>query len=259
MNTVLWSKESGIATIILNRPHVLNAVDRELAEDALRIFAEVAADKDVRVAVLTGAGKAFCAGGDLAYMQEHNTTAAQAREFIALAGNVTRSICELQKPVIGMINGVAAGIGANFLLACDLAVAASSFRFGQSFAKVGLMPDGGGHYFLPRAVGLSKAKELMFTGKLLDAAAALQLGLVNRVAPDDKLGEETYALARELAAGPPLALAMIKRTLAAALENDLNTVLDMEASSQALLLQTEDAREGIASFAERRAPKFTGA
>ena len=258
MNTVLLDKKDGIATITLNRPQALNALNQELLDDAFQAFADVEADDSVRVVVLTGAGKAFCAGGDLAYLRDHSSTPAEARAFIAQAGKLTQTICSLPKPVIGMINGVAAGAGANYMLACDIVMAAASFRFGQSFSKVGLVPDGGGHYFLPRLVGLAKAKELMFTAKLIDATTAQQMGLVNHVIEDALLAEQTYALARELAAGPPLALALIKKNLAVALESSLDAVLEMEATTQGLVLMSEDAREGIAAFTERRAPQFTG-
>lgn len=258
MHTVLLEKKDGIATITFNRPGSLNALNRELVEDALAAFADAGADEDIRVVVLTGAGKAFCAGGDLAYMRDHVKTNAEVYAFISLAGTLTRTICTLPKPVIGMINGVAAGAGANYMLACDITVCAASFRFGQSFAKVGLVPDGGGHYLLPRLIGLPRAKELMFTGKLLTAAEAQAIGLVNHVVDAEQLAETTYALARELAAGPPIALAMIKKNLTAGMENSLDSILELEATAQTTVMMTADAQEGMSAFIERRAPRFTG-
>lgn len=258
MSAVLLEKQGAVATVTLNRPEAMNSMNPELFAEALKAFDDVEKDNSVRVVILTGAGKAFCAGGDLAYMREELSGSAQIHAFIALAGALSKKIHTLSKPVIGMINGVAAGAGANLLLACDITFAAASFRFGQSFSKVGVVPDGGGSYFLPRIVGLARAKELMFSGKLIDAETAQNMGLVNIVVADEKLAEKTYEFANELANRPSLALAAIKRTLNQSMGMNLDGVLELEASSQAMIMMTEDAKEGMAAFAERRPPKFTG-
>ena len=257
MSVVLLERKGAVATVTLNRPEALNSMNEELLQEALGAFDAIEADASIRVAVLTGAGKAFCAGGDLAYIRKI-TAAADVHAFINLAGALSKKVHTLSKPVIGMINGVAAGAGANLMLACDMTMCAASFKFGESFAKVGVVPDAGGHYFLPRLVGLARAKELMFTGKLLDAAAAYEMGLVNHVVPDDLLAEKTYALAEELANGPAFALALIKRNLNAGVDMSLDDVLEMEAAAQTMVMLGEDGKEGMLAFTERRAPRFVG-
>lgn len=258
MKSALLEKKDGIATITLNRPKAMNSMDQSLLDDTYAAVLDAEKDPAVRVVVLTGEGKAFCAGGDLTYIKGEITTATRAREFVALAGEISMRLHMMSKPVIAMVNGVAAGAGSNWALACDIIYVAESARFGQSFALVGLIPDAGGHFFLPRAVGLHKAKELMFTGKLISARDAKDLGMVNEVFPDDQLKEKTFELAKSLAAGPPLALARIKDTLNLSLHNGLKTVLDAESNAQAVAMMSEDGREGMTAFAERRPPNFKG-
>ena len=257
MNTILDLKD-GLATLTLNRPAAYNSLDGPLVEEFLHIIQNLEKDPEVRVLVLTGAGKAFCAGGDLKYIREELSGPAEGRNFIGLVGQLVRELHHFRCPTLAMVNGVAAGAGANLALACDLIYCSSSARFGQSFANVGLMPDAGGHYFLPRAVGLAKAKELMFTGDLIDAASALEIGLVNQVVEDDQLWQTVLALAEKLAAGPPLILAAIKRNLNLSQGFGLEQVLALETEGQAWALMSEDGREGLAAFAEKRKPAFKG-
>jgi len=253
----LITNENGIATITLNRPSALNSLNQQLLDDFLGALREAESDRDVRVVVITGNGKAFCAGGDLFYLISLTDPVA-AREFIQRAGEIPATIMNMPKPVIAMVNGVAAGAGFNIALACDLIVCAASARFGQSFAKVGLVPDCGGQFLLPRIVGTYKAKELMFTGDLVDSQAGLSLGFVNRIVPDDQLRQETYKLANRLLHSAPLPLAAIKKVINLSGQLDLTATLALETDTQTVCMQTADHREGVAAFKEKRDPVFTG-
>ncbi len=253
---VLYSISNRIATITMNRPESLNAMNDRLVEGLLVALTKAAEDAEVGVIVLTGNGKAFCAGGDLAFLNNLQGVALK-KSFIAKVGKVAKMITEIPKPVLAYVNGVAAGAGFNLMLACDLSYASHKARFAQSFAKVGLVPDCGGMYFLPRTIGLHKAKALMFTAEMLDAATAEKLGLVNDVVEDEVLRETVYNVASKLAAGPPLAIGLMKKYLnntALTLEE----VLAIEETTQPLLMDTEDCKEGIAAFYEKREPQFKG-
>lgn len=257
MSTGTLTKDGPVATLTLSRPEVLNAISRPLAADLGAALAAAAADPAVRCLIITGAGKAFCAGGDLADLAaiEDKT---EFRRFIQQVGRLAATILTLEKPVIAMVNGVAAGAGFNLALACDIVFAARSARFAQSFAKVGLVPDMGGMYLLPRLVGHHKAKELMFTADIIDADAAHRLGLVNHIADDADLAAATAAFAARLAAGPPVAIACMKKILGRSLELDLDTVLDFEADLQTVCAATADHAEGVAAFRAKRPPVFRG-
>lgn len=256
-NYVICEKSNGMAIVTLNRPESLNSLHPRLIEQLLSTLGMLQEDKDCRAVILTGAGKGFCAGGDIQYM-DSITDEATVRKYIAAAGSVTAAIMQLDKPVIAMVNGVAAGAGFNLALACDLVFCAASARFSQSFVRIGLVPDCGGIYLLPRAVGLHKARELMFTGDMIDAQTALKLGIVNRVVEDDKLGDETREFAQRLVQAAPLALKMIKRMLLEGLNMDLESVLKMEVDTQTMCFFTEDKLEGVLAFKEKRTPVFTG-
>ena len=255
--SVLCSKANGIATIAMNRPAAMNSMNQDLVDTLIGVLADVARDPEVRVVVLTGKGRAFCAGGDLMYLISL-TTAQAARKFIIEAGTITSAIMDMQKPVIAMVNGVAAGAGFNLALACDIVYCAKSARFAQSFSKVGLVPDCGGQYLLPRIVGPYKAKELMFTADLIDSATALGLGVVNQVVADEELEAATMAFAARLAKSAPLPLAMIKKTINMSGMIDLATTLEIETEAQTVCMQTSDHKEGVAAFKDKREPIFTG-
>jgi 2-(1,2-epoxy-1,2-dihydrophenyl)acetyl-CoA isomerase len=254
---VLIRKDRGIATITLNRPKALNSLNEELLEGLLAALRDVAGDRAVRVVIITGNGRAFCAGGDLFFLTGLNDPVI-AREFIERAGQIPTTIMNMTKPVIAMVNGVAAGAGFNIALACDLILCAQSGRFAQSFTRVGLVPDCGGHFLLPRIVGPYKAKELMFTGDSIDAETALGLGVVNRVIADDQLEAETNELATRLLESAPLPLAAIKKLINMSGQLDLAATLALETETQTVCMQTADHREGVLAFKEKRDPVFTG-
>lgn len=255
--TVLLVTKDNIATITLNRPTAMNSLDQTLVDELIAALAAVAADSDVRVLVLTGAGKAFCAGGDLFHLLSLTDQLA-ARAFIGQAGKIVSLIMNMEKPVIAMVNGVAAGAGFNIALACDLVLCAKTARFSQSFAKVGLIPDCGGFYLLPRTVGSHKAKELMFTADLIDADTALRLGIVNDIVADEELAAAVYKLAGRLAAGAPLALALIKKMVNRSGKLDLDSTVAFEEDLQCILMQTADHKEGVEAFKAKRPPSFRG-
>jgi 2-(1,2-epoxy-1,2-dihydrophenyl)acetyl-CoA isomerase len=254
---VLLERKNEIATVIMNRPKFYNALSPELIEELIQVLQECEADPNVKVIVLTGAGKAFCAGGDLTYI-ESISNVVDGRKYIVSAGRITSTIFNLEKPVIAMVNGVAAGAGFNLALACDIVFCTTSVKFVQSFAKVGLLPDCGGTYLLPRLVGLQKAKELMFTAEPIDADKALQLGIVNRVVREEELGEVTYEFAEKLSKAAPIAISLTKKILNQSYNLTLENSLELEADLQSICLQTMDNKEGVAAFKEKRNPVFKG-
>ena len=254
---VLYKVEDAVATITLNRPDAMNTIDWELPKEVARLLAETDKDGNVRAIVITGAGRAFCAGGDLSVLKAL-TTPAERHEFIAVGGRMAQMIRSVGKPVVAMVNGVAAGAGFNIALASDMVVCTTKARFAQSFAGVALVPDLGGHYMLPRLIGLHKAKELMFLADLINAEEAYRLGLVNYVVEESQLAEKTYAIAKRLAAGPPLALQFIKSALNHSFDSSWNAMLEEETTHQALCLCTEDHQEGVKAFFEKRPPQYTG-
>jgi 2-(1,2-epoxy-1,2-dihydrophenyl)acetyl-CoA isomerase len=259
---VLYQRRDGIGTITLNRPESLNAMNEAMMGEIERILIEIEADDRVRVVILTGAGRAFSSGGD----QKRGGETVPPSFFDgdlggALIERLNRSILRmqrLQKPIVGSINGVAAGAGMNIALATDLRIASDTARFLEAFARVGLVPDGGGTYFLPRLVGTAKAMELILLADIIDAQEALRIGLVNRVVPADQLEQETLKLAEQLAQGPTVAYGLAKTGLYQGLGMTLEDVLNMEARNQAIAARTPDRAEGVAAFLEKRPPHFTG-
>jgi 2-(1,2-epoxy-1,2-dihydrophenyl)acetyl-CoA isomerase len=252
--------EDGVATLTFNRPERMNALSTPIMEGLLHGLPRLAGDPAVRVIVLTGAGRAFCAGGDVKSMAEggEQRSAAEATARLRSRMEVSRILHELPKPTIAMINGPAAGAGLAFALACDLRIAGVSARLVTAFVKVGLSGDFGGSYFMTRLIGTAKARELYFTGRPIDAEEALALGLVNWVVPDDQLGDAARELARSLAQGPQIALSLMKRNMNCAESGGLAEVLDTEAANMVLSARTEDHREAAKAFVEKRAPIFIG-
>ena len=241
-----------VATITQNRPDKLNAFTGTMREDLLDALRASESDDDVRVVVITGAGRAFCAGGDVEYMAslQQSGDLASFRKLLDAGRDVILQIATMPKPVIAAINGVAAGAGCNLALACDYRIAAEQAKLSESFVRIGLHPDWGGTWLLPRLVGRARALELMLSGRMIDAAEALAIGMVDRVVAD--LPSETEQLARTFAAAPPLAAAGTKRAVNAAGANDLRAQLELEAEHQLGCFQSQDAKDRIAAFVTRR-------
>jgi 2-(1,2-epoxy-1,2-dihydrophenyl)acetyl-CoA isomerase len=255
---ILLSARDGVGTLTLNRPEKLNAFAGAMRQELADALDELERDRDVRVIVITGAGRGFCAGADVAYMAR----LIEARDVEAMAAlveagrRVVTTIRRSDKPVIGSINGVAAGGGANLALACDLRIASERAQLGQTFNRIGLHPDWGGTYFLPRLVGPAKALELFWLAEIVDAAECARLGLFNRVVPHDRLAEETAELARTLAAKPALAITLAKRAVYQSLDRALPEMLDYELEAQLRCFESGDAAEGITAFVQKRTPTF---
>jgi 2-(1,2-epoxy-1,2-dihydrophenyl)acetyl-CoA isomerase len=257
-SNVLLSREGAVGTLTLNRPEKLNAFAGEMRREIADALDALEADAAIRVIVITGAGRAFCAGADVAYMaQLIEAQDATAMAALVEAGRrVVMTIRRSSKPVIGAINGVAAGGGANLALACDVRIASDRAMLAQSFNRIGLHPDWGGTFFLPRLVGPAKALELMWDALPIDATECLELGLVNRVVPHDLLSETVATYAAGLAAKPALSLALTKRAIYESLDHSLPEMLDYELEAQLQCFRTRDASEGIQAFVAKRAPVF---
>src|ERR1700741_2798419 len=242
-----------VATITLNRPEKLNAFFGTMREDLLEALRACDHDADVRVVVITGAGRAFCAGGDVDFMSglQQRGDLAAFRALLDAGSEVILQIPAMPKPVIASVNGVAAGAGCNLALACDYRITSDQGKFSESFIRIGLHPDWGGTWLLPRLVGRSRALELCATGRTVDSSEALAIGMIDRVVPATDLIAETDKLARAFAAASPVALAGIKRALEAAERNDLRSPLQLEADQQMECFQSDEARERIAAFARK--------
>lgn len=258
--TVLEERAGAVATLRLNRPEKLNALTPELGKALVHALLRAADDKSARAVVLTGAGRAFCAGGDLELLRDvRSRKASRELEGLLVAGKeICVAIATMTKPVIAAVNGAAAGGGMNLALACDMRIASSNAKFAESFAHVGLYPDFGGTYFLPRIVGAAMAAELFYTAELLSAEDALRLGIVNRVFPAEQFEAEARKMAESLAAMPPLALRDVKRTILADERRALEAKLDEEIRLQIHCFESEDCLEGLNAFFEKRKPNFRG-
>ena len=255
--TLIVDQTGAIATITLNRPEARNALDFAMRRELLTALDEIEASPTARVVILTGAGGHFCAGGDVKTMRTRHT-AAEGRGRVELLNRAVLRLANFPLPTIAMVDGYAVGAGSNLALCCDLIVASDRAKFGELFCKIGLAVDGGGTWFLPRLVGLARAKELVFTGDIFDAVEASRIGLVNRVVHAADLAATTRELADKIAAGPPLALRLDKQALNRAASTDLAGALEIEAFSQALAVASDDHQEGVAAFFDKRPPKFTG-
>ena len=258
---LLYEVKDGVATLTLNRPERLNALGDTLRDDLHDAVHRASADSAVRVMVITGAGKGFCSGGDVKAMHEskQSGTGRPLIDKVApLRDRVLLAMRDAPQPIIAAVNGAAAGAGMNLALGCDIRIASTTARFGETFAKRGLHPDWGGTYFLPRLVGMAKACEMIFTGDMIDAQEALRLGIVSALYPPEELMPAVRELAGKIAAGPPVAIRLAKRALYHGEGVDLRSALEFETFAQNVCSETEDAREGIRAFVEKRPPQFQG-
>ena len=253
--------EDHVATLTLNRPERLNALGAGMREQMLQALLKLGDDPGVRAVMVTGAGRAFCSGGDVKEMSERQAAGAESRrpvEIQPVREKILAVLRTMPKPVIAVVNGVAAGAGFNLALGCDMRIASDKATFTQAFVKRGLHPDWGGTYFLTRMLGTARACEFIFSGDMISAKQAGEWGLVNRVVPHDELIAEARHWARRLAEGPPIVIAMAKRGIYRSTESDLASALEYEAYAQRVVWPTEDAAEGIRAFVEKRPPVFQG-
>jgi len=272
MSDLLEKIENGVAVLTMNRPESLNALSGEMMANLSEAVPRLAEDPAVKVIVLTGAGRGFCAGGDVKGMANRNDgssanssgsntkgpTIEQKARALRKGMEVSRILYQCSKPTIAMMRGPAAGAGLSLGLACDMRVASKTIRFTTAFVNVGASGDYGGSYFLTKLVGGAKARELYFTGRKIESDEALQLGMVNHLVEDDELEAKTMALANQIARGPTVALQYMKQNLNAADTGTLEQVFDMEAASMTRTMMTDDHKEAARAFVEKRAPNFTG-
>jgi 2-(1,2-epoxy-1,2-dihydrophenyl)acetyl-CoA isomerase len=262
--TIQFKIENRVAWLVMNRPEMKNALNAEMREEMFLALADVAANDEVRCLVVTGAGSGFCSGADLSGGRAAGSSDEPPHPGAVRAAmrqnsqRLIRAYWELEKPVVAAVNGVAAGFGAHLALACDLVVAAEEAKFIEVFVRRGIALDAGGAYLLMRRIGIAKAKELVFLGDDLPAREAERIGLINRCVPVAELESVTRELAERLAQGPTFALGMSKRLLNRSLESDLETAFSEEAFAQSLVAQSQDIKEGMRAFVEKRSPQFKG-
>ena len=259
--TVTYELRANVATVTMNRPEALNALSLQLTRDLGAAFRR-AIDDGSRAIILTGNGRAFCSGGDLREMKSMWDREGRIEAFLedplGALHDVVKLIRDTPIPFVAAVNGVCAGAGTNFALACDLVIADENASFNEAFVRIGLSPDCGGTFFLPRAIGEKLAAELFMTGSTIDAARAMQIGMINRVVPVAELVAEAAKLAAKLAAAPTGSIGRIKRMLNASFSNDLTAQLALEHECQLESGKSDDFKEGVAAFFEKRAPNFTG-
>jgi len=259
-DTVRIDRQGAVATIVLNRPEKLNAIDESIRSGLAAALDVVDRDAEIRVAVITGSGRGFCAGGDIETMIElkkgyHSAT---FRDYLQAGHAIVRKIRQIPKPIVASVNGPAAGAGMSLALACDMRIASDRATFTQAFSGIGLHPDWGGTFSLPRLVGLGKALEIFWLNDSMTAEEAKRLGLVNFVAAQESLAAATKWLAERLAAAPPLPMALLKHAFYERIHTELERVMDHELEAQMKCFASEDFEEGLRAFMEKRAPKFAG-
>jgi len=258
--TIIFTAAGSIATIKLNRPEKLNAFGGPMREEILAVLEQVAADDQIRVVIVTGEGRGFSAGGDIQHLKQlrDNQDETGFRNILAQGQKITRTMRSLPKPVIAAVNGPCAGAGLSFALGCDIRIASDAAKFGPSFALIGLHPDWGGSWFLPKLVGTAKACELVFTGTMISAQEAEKIGLINRVVQPDQLLPIVNELAEKIAKNPPGALRLAKESIYRGVTSDLETAFAREIEVQMECFYSEDFLEGVTAFLEKRQPRFKG-
>jgi len=258
---LIYNVDNLVAKITLNRPETLNALTPSMRKSFAAALELAENDDSVRVIVITGAGKGFCSGGDVKAMNEARKSgkaSAIEDQIDPIRDRIVMAIRNSTKPIIAAVNGAAAGAGMNIALACDIRIASDTAKFGETFTKRGLHPDWGGTYFLPRIVGMAKACELIWSGKMIHAKEALKLGMVSQLETPNALMATTLEMANSFAVGPPIAIRMAKRAIYRSMDSTLREALEFETYAQNICGGTQDAKEGIAAFVEKREPVFTG-
>ena len=258
---LIYNVDNLVATITLNRPETLNALTPSMRQSFAAALELAETDDSVRVIVITGAGKGFCSGGDVKAMNEARKSCKASvldDKIDPIRDRIVLALRDSTKPIIAAVNGAAAGAGMNIALACDIRIASDTAKFGETFAKRGLHPDWGGTYFLPRIVGMAKACELIWSGKMIQAREALELGIVSQLETPEALMTATLEMANSFAAGPPIAIRMAKRAMYRSMDSTLREALEFETYAQNTCSATSDAKEGIAAFVEKREAVFTG-
>ncbi len=264
--TIILEKKDNIATLTLNRPDRLNAMTEEMWDELLSAIADVNDDDEMRVLVVTGAGRGFCSSRDVRQTTDGTVEEvrpatggdASLRHLIRKPGAIPLGLQKMEKPTIAMVNGVAAGAGCDLALACDLRVGSENARFVNVFVRIGLVPGDGGAWFYPRVMGLGKALEYVFTGDYIEAKEAEKIGILNYLVPAEELEDKTMSLARKIADGPPIAIRLSKRLIYHGLGTDLETHEHLAAAYQGIAGSSEDSKEGNRAFAEKRQPKYQG-
>lgn len=256
-NEILIKHNDGISTIVLNRPETMNVLTLDMLRELKQGLEYCSSDEKTKVVIVTGTGRSFSAGGDINTMVS-GLDSVQTLRFVEASADMVRLIRSMEKPVIAAVNGLAVGAGFNYALASDLIIASDQARFILGFSKIGMIPDAGGTYLLPRLIGLHKAKMIYYSNQPIDAHTAEKIGFVNQVVKHEELEQETLKLARGLACGPSRAIGMCKLLLNRSLDSDLDNALASEAYAQVVLMQTKDHTEGVRAFLEKREAHFEG-